>query len=101
MRRVSNRDAGSPSTVARPTGFVQTACLRDEIVEYSDSVFEPVATAAVDGRFDAVIDQLQPKQRCAIKIGLRIPKHADLVAADRGEQNRRFWTVPGMDESLP
>ena len=32
----------------------------------SDSVFEPVAGEAVDGRFDAAIDQLQPKQRCAI-----------------------------------
>ena len=53
-----------------------------------------MATAAVDGRFDAVIDQLQPKQRCAIKIDPRTPKHADLAAADRGEQNRRFWTVP-------
>jgi hypothetical protein len=85
-----------PSLVVPPTGFVQPSCLREEIVEYSDSVFEPVAAEAVDGRFDAVIDKLQPKQRCAIaiKIGLRTAKHADLAAADRGEQNRRFWTVP-------
>ena len=85
-----------PSSIARFIGFVQTACLRDEIVEYSDRVFDRVTTAAVDGRFEAVIDQLQPKQRCAIaiKIGLRTAKHADLAAADRGEQNRRFWTVP-------
>jgi hypothetical protein len=81
-------------SVARFIGFVQTAYLRDEIVEYSDRVFDPMTTAAVNGRFEAVIDQLQPKQWCAINIGLRIPKHADLVAADRGERNRRFWTVP-------
>jgi len=81
-------------SVARFIGFVQTAYLLDEIVEYSDRVFDPMTTAAVNGRFEAVIDQLQPKQWCAINIGLRIPKHADLVAADRGERNRRFWTVP-------
>ena len=86
--------SGCPSSVARLAGFFQTGCLRDEIVEYGDSVFKAVATAAVDGRFDAVSDQLQPKQRCAIKIGLRTPKHPDLAAADRGQQNRRFWTIP-------
>jgi len=88
--------SGSPSPVARPTGLVQTGCLRDEIVDYAHSVFEPVADEAVHGLFGAVIEQLQPKQRCAIaiKIGPRAPKHADLAAADRGEQNRRFWTVP-------
>jgi hypothetical protein len=85
-----------PLSVPRFIGFVQTACLREEIVDYSDSIFEPVAGEAVDGRSDAVIDQLQPKQRCtiAIKIDFRTAKHADLAAADRGEQNRRFWTVP-------
>ena len=87
-------------SVARFIGFVQTACLRDEIVEYSDRVFDPMATAAVDGRFEAVIDQFQPKQRHAIRMGRRTPKHVDLAAADGGEQNRRFWIVPGMDESL-
>jgi hypothetical protein len=85
--------SGRLSTVARSTGFVQTAGLRDEIVEYSDSIFEPMATAAVDRRSEAVIDQLKPKQRCTINIGLRIPKHANLAVADRSERNRRFWTV--------
>ena len=84
--------SGSPSSVVRPTGFVQTSCLRDEVVEYWNSIFEPVANEAVDGPF-SVIEQLQPKQRYAIKVGLRTPKHADLAAADRGEQNRCFWTV--------
>ena len=84
----------SPSSFARPIRFVRKRCLRDKIVEYSDRVFDPMATAAVDGRFEAVIDLLQPKQWCAINIGLRIPKHADLAAADRGQQNRRFWTIP-------
>jgi hypothetical protein len=41
---------------------VQTTCLRDEIFEYSLSVFDLMATEAVDGRFRVVIEQLQPKQ---------------------------------------
>lgn len=93
-RATVQQGAGSHSSVARPTGFARTVCLRNEIVEYHGSVVDPVSTAAVDGRSDAVIDQLQPKQRCDIDIGLQIPKHADLAAADRGERNRRFWTVP-------
>jgi hypothetical protein len=84
--------SGSPSSVVRPTGFVQASCLRDEVVEYWNGIFEPVANEAVDGPF-SVIEQLQPKQRYAIKVGLRTPKHADLAAADRGEQNRCFRTV--------
>ena len=76
------------------TGFAQMDCLRDEIVEYSDSVLELVATEAVDGRFDAVIEQFQPKQRHAIRMDRRTPKHVDLAPADGGEQNRRFWIVP-------
>ena len=81
--------AGNPSS-PHPTGFVQTIGLRDEIIEYRHSVFDPVATAAVDRRFRAVIEQLQPKQRHTVKIDRWLPKHADLAAPHRDERNRRF-----------
>jgi hypothetical protein len=45
-------------------------CLRDEIVEDRHSVFDPAAAEAVDGPFCVVVEQFQPKQRNAIKIGL-------------------------------
>ena len=56
---------------------------REEIAEYRHSVFEPVAAEAVHRHFRAVIEQFQPKQRH----DFRTPKHADLVAANRGERN--------------
>src|SRR5512133_776267 len=80
--------SGIPSS-PRPIGFVQTIRLRNEIIEYRHGIFDPVATEAVDRLFRAVIEQLQPKQWQAVKIDLRSPKHADLVAPNRGEQNRR------------
>src|SRR2546423_10855779 len=40
---------------------VQTICLRDEIFEHSHSVFDLMATVAVDGCFRVVIEQLQPR----------------------------------------
>jgi hypothetical protein len=55
-------------------------CLRDEIVEDRHSVFDPVAAEAVDGPFCVVVEQFQPKQRNAIKIGLRPSNHAYLAA---------------------
>jgi hypothetical protein len=51
------------------TGFVRTVHLREEIVHCGHGVYEPVTTEAVDKRFRAVIEQLQPKQRRVIKIG--------------------------------
>ena len=77
----------------RLTGLAQTTCLRDEIIEYRHGVFDAKATEAVDRPFRAVIEQLQPKQRRAAKIDLRSPKHADFAVPNRGERNRRFWTI--------
>jgi hypothetical protein len=69
-----------------PTGFAQTTCLRDEIIEYRHGVFDPMATESVDRPFRAVIEQLQPKQRLhSAKIDLGFPKHADF----RSSQSRR------------
>jgi hypothetical protein len=77
-----------------PTGFAQTTCLRDEIIEYRHGVFDPMATESVDRPFRAVIEQLQPKQRLhSAKIDLGFPKHADFAVPNQGERNRRFWTV--------
>jgi hypothetical protein len=47
-----------------------------------------MATEAIDRRFRAVIEQFQPKQRRAIKIGGRIPQHTNLMAANRSERNQ-------------
>jgi len=55
-------------------------CLRDEIVEDRHSVFDPAAAEAVDGPFCVVVEQFQPKQRNAIKIGLWPSNHAYLAA---------------------
>ena len=81
------------SFIGRLVQLVRTSCLGDEIVEYGNGVFDPVANEAVNGYFGAVIEQLQPKQRHATWMDLRTPKHADLATADRGDQNRRFWIV--------
>jgi len=80
-------------TLAPTTGFAQTTCLRDEIIEYRHGVFDPMATEAVDGPFRAVVEQLQPKQRHPVKINLRSPEHADFAVPNRGERNRHFWTI--------
>ena len=55
-------------------------CLRDKIVKDRRSVFDPVAAEAVDGLFCVVVEQFQPKQRNAIKIGLWPSNHAYLAA---------------------
>jgi len=86
--------SGSHSS-ASITGFVQIIHLREEIADHRHSVFEPVATAAVDRRFRAVIEQFQPKQRRAIKIDRWTRQHPDLVAANRGKRNRCFRTILG------
>ena len=53
-----------------------------------------MATEAVDRSFRAVIEQIQPKQRRhSAKIDLGSPKHADFAVPNRGERNRRLWTI--------
>src|SRR3954447_19148755 len=61
----------SPSS-AGVTGFVRIIHLLEETADYGHSVFDLIATEAVDRCFGAVIDQFQPKQRRAINIGRRI-----------------------------
>src|SRR3954449_12434627 len=61
----------SPSS-AGVTGFVRIIHLLEEIADYGHSVFDLIATEAVDRCFGAVIEQFQPKQRRAINIGRRI-----------------------------
>ena len=52
-----------------------------------------MATEAVDRPFRAVIEQLQPKQRPSANIDHGSPKHADFAVPNRGERNRRLWTI--------
>lgn len=51
---------GNPSLMG-PTGFAQTEDLRDEIIEYGDSVVDRATTRSIDRRFRAVVEQLQTK----------------------------------------
>src|SRR5215207_1140680 len=86
-------EPGNPSSV-RPIKFVRRICLRDEIVEYGDSIFGAVTTEAIDSHFRIVIEQFQPKQRNAVKgSDLRPSNHAYLTLPYRGQQNRRFRTI--------
>ena len=77
--------------IVQPFGL--TSCLRKEVLQYRNGIFECVANEAVDGGLDPVIKQLQPEQRHAIRMGFRSPEHADLRAANRCEQHRRLWIV--------
>src|SRR6478735_5799650 len=86
---------GRDSPASGLTGFVRIVHLLEEIVDYGHSVFDLIATEAVDRCFGAVIDQLQPKQRCAITIARRIRQHPDLIAADRSDRNRCLRTSLG------
>jgi hypothetical protein len=70
MARVAIRWLVCRSHCAVSSGLVHIIDLRKEIADYRH-VFELVATEAVDRRFRMVIEQFQPKQRRAIKIGRR------------------------------
>jgi hypothetical protein len=65
------RDGRDSPSSAGLTGFVRIVHLREEIVHYGHGVYESITTEAVDGRFRAVIEQLEPKKRRVIKIGGR------------------------------
>ena len=85
-------ELGNPSSPPPPGSLKRTA---------SEMKSSNIATAslmlwqheAVDRPFRAVIEQLQPKQRPFANINLVSPKHADFAVPNRGERNRRFWTI--------
>ena len=83
------------------TGFVRIVHLHEEIADHGHGVFEPIATVAVDRCFCAVIKQFEPKQRRAIKkIGGQICQHANLMTANRSEQNRCSRSTLGNGAEL-
>ena len=51
-----------------------------------------LAAKAVDRSFRAVIEQASQNRACR-QIGVRPPKHADFAVPNRGERNRRLWTI--------
>ena len=62
------------------------------------SVSDPVATKAIDRRFRAAIEQLQPKQWTGIKIELQPRNHADLpIDTIKSDASGLF---SGMHQSL-